>query len=201
MSELVQDEQGKQSPNEWDRDPLPTLQTSRLTLRPFSMADETAHAAIWAKPEVVRFFQPKGERAVREAARNAKTFGRIWTERGATGGIVPFAVIERASARLIGYLGVIIHEDLKLPALTLFLDSLVWGQGYAVEGAAAALAYSFKERKFREVIATVATENVASHRVMQKLGFQPMGPHQQWGKVATLYELTREQWLRSRVIR
>ena len=87
---------------------------------------------------------------------------------------MPFAVVERASARLIGHLGVVIHEHFKLPALTLFLDSLVWGQGYATEGAAAALAYSFREREFREVIATVATENLASHRVMQKLGFQPM---------------------------
>ena len=32
-----------------------------------------------------------------------------------------------------------------------------------------------KEWEFREVIATVLTENVASHRVMQKLGFQAMG--------------------------
>ena len=166
-----------------------------MILRRFSRADETAHAAIWAKPEVVRHFQPDGEAAVRDAAESARIFGQAWSERGATGGIVPFAVIERASARLIGHLGVVIHEGINLPSLTLFLDSLVWGRGYATEGASAALAYSFKEREFREVIATVTTENVASHRVMQKLGFQPMGLHHQWGKVMTLYELTRERWL------
>ena len=197
MPEPAQDGQEEQARDPWDRDPLPTLETSRLTLRRFSMADEAAYAAIWAKPEVVRFFQPGGERSVSEAVKSARIFGRIWTERGATGGIVPFAVVERASARLIGHLGVVIHEHFKLPSLTLFLDSLVWGQGYATEGAAAALAYSFREREFREVIATVATENLASHRVMQKLGFQPMGLHHQWGKVVTLYELTQEQRLSS----
>ena len=181
----------------YSRNPLPTLETSRLILRPFNLTDETAQAAIWAKPEVVRFFQPEGEKSVREAARNARFFCRIWTERGATGGIVPFAVVERASNRLIGHLGVTIHEDFKQPALTLFLNSIAWGQGYATEGASAALTFSFKKWAFREVIATVMTENVASHQVMQKLGFQPMGLHHQWGKVVTLYELTREQWLES----
>ena len=110
---------------------------------------------------------------------------------------MPFAVVERATGRLIGSTGVCIHEDLKAPALTVFVDSGVWGRGYAAEAAAAALGFSFERHEFGEVAATVMAENAASYRVMEKLGFEVAGSHEQWGGAMVLYRLTRTQWQRA----
>jgi len=45
-----------------------------------------------------------------------------------------------------------------------------WGNGYATEGARAALAFAFQTLHRSEVIAMTAKINVRSQRVMQRLG-------------------------------
>jgi ribosomal-protein-alanine N-acetyltransferase len=47
-----------------------------------------------------------------------------------------------------------------------------WGQGYATEGARAALAFGFESARLREIIAITAVGNVRSRRVMARLGMQ-----------------------------
>ena len=177
--------------------PLPTLQTGRLTLRPFVEEDETALAAMYAKPEMMRYFQSNPERYVRRAAKEAHGLCQHWTWGGHEGRLVPFAIVERASGRLVGSTGVCIHEDFKVPALTVFVDSSVWGRGYAAEAATAALNFGFEKRKFGEVIATVMVENVASQRVMQKLGFAVTPSYEERSRGMILYRLTPEQWQRA----
>ena len=180
-----------------DDEPLPgtpVLETARLLLRPFTEIDEAEHAVLWAKPELVRFFQPEGEKAIRHAARNANTHTRMWAFNGERGGLAVFAVIERASGRFIGHLGLRINRDLETPELTLMLDNAVWGRGYATEAGIVALGYHFAKFELDEVVAVVMEGNAASHRVMQKLGFAPAGPHQQWNMIMSLYRLTIERW-------
>jgi len=45
-----------------------------------------------------------------------------------------------------------------------------WGNGYATEGAAAALRFAFEVLGLREVVAMTAVDNVRSRRVMERLG-------------------------------
>jgi len=42
-------------------------------------------------------------------------------------------------------------------------------------------------------------DNIASLRVMQKLGFEPAGPLTQWEMVMISYRLRREQWRRTTI--
>ena len=178
----------------WWQVPLPTLETARLTLRPFIEEDEAALAAMYAKLEMVRYFQPNSDRIVRRAAKEARGFCQRWTWGGQEGRLVPFAVVERASGRLVGSTGVCIHENLKVPALSVFVDSSVWGRGYAAEAAAAALSFSFEKHAFGEVVATVMVENAASHRVIRKLGFEVTDAPEDWDGGMTLYRLTPKLW-------
>ena len=45
-----------------------------------------------------------------------------------------------------------------------------WGNGYATEGARAALTFGFDDLKWDEIVAMTAVPNVRSRRVMQRLG-------------------------------
>lgn len=45
-----------------------------------------------------------------------------------------------------------------------------WGQGYATEGARAALTYGWDQLKLTEIVAYTVPANVRSRRVMEKLG-------------------------------
>jgi ribosomal-protein-alanine N-acetyltransferase len=45
-----------------------------------------------------------------------------------------------------------------------------WGQGFATEGARAAIQFGFDELRLNEILSFTARDNVRSQRVMQKLG-------------------------------
>lgn len=45
-----------------------------------------------------------------------------------------------------------------------------WGQGYATEGARAALQYGFDTLRFTEVLSFTVPANIRSRRVMERLG-------------------------------
>jgi len=50
-----------------------------------------------------------------------------------------------------------------------------WGEGLATEAAAACLKYGFENLDFREIIAMTDLENVASQKVLEKIGFAQRG--------------------------
>jgi RimJ/RimL family protein N-acetyltransferase len=47
-----------------------------------------------------------------------------------------------------------------------------WGQGYATEGARAALEYAFGKLDFKEIVSFTSAINVRSWRVMERLGMR-----------------------------
>jgi RimJ/RimL family protein N-acetyltransferase len=56
------------------------------------------------------------------------------------------------------------------PEVGWFIDRQHWGKGFATEGARAALRVAFEDLDFERVISICRKENLASARVMEKLG-------------------------------
>ena len=56
-----------------------------------------------------------------------------------------------------------------------------WGHGYATESGAVLLQWAFQRLGLRRIVATVASENDASCRVLRKLGFRLEGRRRQAG--------------------
>ncbi len=176
---------------------LPTIETERLTLRQIEKADDASHAALWAKLDVIRYFQPQPKRAVEFAASNAELYGELWRRRSERKLLVPFAVIERSTRAFIGHAGVTTHSGLKVPEFTILLDNTVWRRGYGTECGIATLRYAFELRQPEYVIAIVLRGNIASHKLMKKLGFRDSGQYKQWHMKTTLYRLYYEDWKRA----
>lgn len=55
------------------------------------------------------------------------------------------------------------------------LNPQIWGKGYATEGARALLGYAFTQLNAHRVVAFCHAENIASVRVMEKIGMQGEG--------------------------
>jgi len=152
---------------------MTTIQTDRLTLRPFVAEDIPAYTAIRAKPQVVRYLMG-GEETAKRAAEIAEArvtwFGALWEQ---PGGFGPWAVIEKASGKLIGHGGLRRWEALGWkPELLYALDDTAWGKGYASEIARTSLRFGFEILKLDEIVAAAAPGNVASIRVMEKAGMR-----------------------------
>jgi RimJ/RimL family protein N-acetyltransferase len=70
-----------------------------------------------------------------------------------------------------------------------------WGQGLATEIVRATLAYGFESLGLRSIIAIVQPANVASVRVIQKVGFNAFVYSQYHRLGVRIYRLNREEWL------
>ena len=61
-----------------------------------------------------------------------------------------------------------------------FLPS-AWGKGYATEAAAAILAFGFENARLKEIIGSAYLDNVASWRVLEKVGMRFVGTATYYG--------------------
>ena len=144
------------------------LLTARLILRRWRDADREAFARINADPRVMHFFPAELSRGESDALvdRAEAHF--------AAHGFGLFAAELRETGRLAGFIGLVVpgFEAHFTPAVEIGwrLDAAVWNQGLATEGAREALRFAFEELRLREVVSFTVPENMASRRVMEKIG-------------------------------
>jgi RimJ/RimL family protein N-acetyltransferase len=97
-----------------------------------------------------------------------RRYERHWEQHGF--GLL--AVEDRRTGRLIGRSGVQYHASWPAdPEVGWALDPEHWGRGLATEAGAACVRWSFDELGHTRVVSICTEENVASRRVMEKLGF------------------------------
>jgi ribosomal-protein-alanine N-acetyltransferase len=148
-----------------------TIETARLIIRPFTFDDLDAyHRQVYSDPDVTRYL-PGGKPRSREATRDVIAYFIDHNDRY---GFTMAAVLDRATGELIGHCG--LHQfssgDVELGYS---FARARWGQGYATEAGHAALRYGFEMLALDEIIALAFPPNLASQRVMQKLGMTHEG--------------------------
>jgi RimJ/RimL family protein N-acetyltransferase len=145
---------------------IPELTTERLLLRSFTDDDFEAYAAMMADPAVTRFLGPGRPLARADAWHQMAMFAGHWILRGY--GL--WAVEERATGRFIGRIGCLNPEGFPAFEIAYTLARPAWGNGYAREGAAAALRYARETLRRDEITSIIRPENAGSIHVAQSLG-------------------------------
>ncbi len=84
------------------------------------------------------------------------------------------AVTRRDTPGLVGSVGLTSPEQ-PAPVLGYWIGQTDWGGGYATEAARGLVAFGFDALGIDRVIASVLPENLASGRVLEKLGFVRTG--------------------------
>jgi RimJ/RimL family protein N-acetyltransferase len=147
------------------------LETDRLLLRRFTQADVDNLVDLDSDPEVLRYING-GTPTPRDVIQHEilPRFVRYY-DRYAGYGF--WAAAERTSGEFLGWFG--LHPDDEgedRVALGYRLRRSAWGKGYATEGALALIRKGFAELGMRRVFATTYEHNVASRRVMEKVGMK-----------------------------
>lgn len=173
--------------------------TDRLLLRAFTEADVDALAELDGDPEVRRFLEDGAP--VPRAVVERQTLPAMLEVYRRHPGFGHWAVTVRG--RFVGWVGLLPAEVPGEASIGWRFLKSAWGGGYATEAARALLARGFTELGVRRVTATTMTVNVASRRVMEKLGMTFVRTFfEEWptyvdgaehGDVE--YALTREEWL------
>jgi RimJ/RimL family protein N-acetyltransferase len=141
------------------------LETKRLYLRCFRPEDLDDLARLLGDPEIVRYMGKDGKPISRDESEVAlSSMIRHWERHG----FGRWAAIHKEESRLIGYGGI---RSLDGEAeLVYLLDKPYWGMGLATEIARACLRYGFEEKRFLRILALAKPANLASRRVMEKVG-------------------------------
>ena len=143
------------------------IDTARGRLRPWRDNDREAFAAMHADPEVMWDAVAPLTRSESDAK-----LGR-YRETFAAHGFSRWAMEDRAGA-FLGYVGLLPipprHELGEGVEIGWRFRRAAWGQGYATEGAVAALADGFARFGFAEVLSYTAPDNLRSQAVMERLG-------------------------------
>lgn len=142
------------------------LETSRLTLREFSLDDVDSLAGVLCDPETMRYYPaPLDRPGVEEwIARNRRRYAKdghgLW------------AMLLRANGQLIGDCGLTMQEVDGTPEVEVgyHVRRDFWGQGLATEAARACRDYGFANLPVERLISLIRPENLRSRRVAEKNG-------------------------------
>jgi len=146
------------------------LETQRLVLRRFTMADVDNLVSLDADPDVMRFITG-GIATARDEIENEILPGFLgYYQRFEGYGF--WAAIEKATGEFLGWFHFRPREggDPDEAELGYRLRKSSWGKGYATEGSRALIRKGFTEPGVQRVVAEAMAVNAASRRVMEKAG-------------------------------
>ena len=147
------------------------IRTNRLVLRNFSLADVNAFVAYRNDPEVgkyqgweIPYPREKGEMFIREVMDLGTPVQGEW---------IQVAIALKDTNDLIGDIGCKLKgEDARQAVIGYRIASAHWRKGYSFEAVQAWLDHLFDDLDLHRVVADCDTENTASYRLLEKLGFR-----------------------------
>jgi len=151
---------------------LPLLESERLRLRGYRMQDLDAVYALYSDPRVMRYwsFPPW-----REPAQARAYLERALAE-SAAGSVLAWAIADRASDALIGTATLhSLHREQARAELGYSLSPEWQGRGLASEALRLVLEHAFGPMQLRRLEADVDPRNLASCRLLERLGFRREG--------------------------
>lgn len=176
---------------------IPTLETARLVLRPFTLDDA---------PEVQRL---AGDRSIADTTLTIPHpyndgMAEEWIAKHQPdfdeGKAVTFAISRKSDGLLIGAMSLMEMVAGHQAELGYWIGRPYWAQGYCTEAGEAVLRYAFTALGLIRVHCHHLVRNPASGRVMRKLGMLHEGTRRwhvrKWGELedVELYGILQEDW-------
>lgn len=168
---------------------MSSFQTERALLRPFTMSDLDELASILGNSQVMKYLEIDCQPITKE--QTEKIIAAIITH-WKINGYGRWAVICKEDNKLIGMAGFRTHEDVA--ELVYILDEPYWGKGLATEIARGILKYGFEKHNFSRIVAMTRPANVASRRVMDKIGMTFVKEIDIYGISAVEYIILKEDF-------
>jgi RimJ/RimL family protein N-acetyltransferase len=150
----------------------PTIFSERIQLRPFEPSDADDVSKLAGDRAIadttIRIPHPYGEGV---AEKWIATHRRAFRKKES----VVFAVVVRATGRLIGAIGLELDMPNESAELGYWIGKRYWNRGYATEAAETILMYGFTELGLHRIHSHHFLRNAASGRVLEKIGMKREG--------------------------
>ena len=166
------------------------IETTRLHLRPVTSADLDSFASMNADPDVMRYIGD-GKPQTRE-----QTHLRIYAilDHWDQHGFGLCAIVDKASEAFIGFCGLQYLDNTSEIEVGYRLAKRFWGAGLATEAAKVGLREGFDVFGLGRIVAVVQPGNVASQRVLEKIGLRYEIDARFYKTDVKYYAITREEY-------
>jgi RimJ/RimL family protein N-acetyltransferase len=143
---------------------IPIIKTSRLVLRPFTDKDVEPLFRILQEHDILRYFPNPNPPSREQVEKLVSGQLRHWEEHKLGWWALDF------ENQMIGWCGLQFLPETREIEVGFLISKVFWGQGLATEAARSSLLFGFQDLDLECIVGIVHHENVASQRVVQKLG-------------------------------
>ena len=161
-------------------------ETERLRLRALTVADAEAFFALNSNRDVMRFTGEPPLHSLEEAKQALARYPDFETV-----GYGRWGCVLKKEQRVIGFCGLKYLSDLDAVDVGYRLLPAYWGQGLATEACRASVQFGFDVLQLDRIIGLVLPGNVASIRVLEKVGMHAEGEIVYDGYKALRYGILR----------
>ena len=166
------------------------IETDRLILRELRLSDAEAFFAMDNNPNVHRYLWNKPTQKIEETLEIITFVRKQYLDNG----IGRFAIISKETKEFMGWAGLKFNTEMVNNKTNFYdigyrLDEKFWGRGYASEASFAWVQYAFETLKIKTIEAATHIENMASNRILQKIGMQFTEQYQEDGVSWNWYQL------------
>lgn len=177
-----------QIPNE--QPVYPVIETERLLLRMFRAEDSETIYKLFNDADVQKHLSPANRRTREQIKVTLKNFVSRWDERG----FGVWCVTEKKSAKVIGYCGFQLFDEMpEIEIIFAFLKNF-WGKGFATEAAKACLRFWFEELTSDEIFAASSPKNIAALQVLEKIGMRYVEKSARYQMELVTYSISRNEY-------
>lgn len=166
------------------------IQTERLRLSPYRADGFDDMTALYGDAAVTAHTL-LGQRTRGQVRDILDDYLRVWREAG----YGMRTVHRKSDDAFVGECGLFVRPTSGDVALRYALLTRYWGLGFATEAVRATLADAFTAKRLPRVVSVVQAKNLASHRIMEKVGMRVTETARTHTGNLIIYALAREEWL------
>lgn len=169
---------------------VPEVETARLRLRPFRDEDFEQFATFRSDAAIMKYIGTSGPQSRERTVLWLHNNVLRWQQHE----LGMWAVVEKSSGAFAGWCGLGMLDGTPEVEVGYGLAQEFWGQGIATEAARASLRYGFEERRLERIVAVAMPDNLASRRVMEKLGMRYERDARYYNADVVYYAITRAEF-------
>lgn len=143
------------------------IETERLILREFTMADHAAVYEFGSHAEVQRY---TGDALLQSPEHAKELIQNVWFEDYKKYGYGRWATIYKPENKLIGFAGLKSLPEFDETDIGFRFLPDYWGKGLATEASKEIIKYGFKILGLEKIIAIASADNIGSCKVLEKSG-------------------------------
>lgn len=170
---------------------IPSIQTPRLILRGFTPHDLEPLHTILTDRDVIRYMlrtEPWPKEIVQKLLDKHRNH---WDKHGFGWWALEF----RESNELIGWCGLSVLDETEEVEIKYLIKQSHWGRGLVTEAAKRCIGYAFTELDLQMVIGLVHPDNIASRRVLEKIGLTFCNRASYFGLDPLRYTIDKKQFV------